>query len=112
MIPAAVRPVRPLMRLLARSTDGAPTEERSSFVDRASSVLATAASIWFALAAAWGLLGPIFAGHYGTMGGYGIAAENMLRWKIWAPVAGYVLSAPSPSLYYCHHPWGNFWITT
>jgi len=99
------------MRLLARSTDRADSRVNTSLVDRASFVVAVVASTWFALAAAWGLLGPIFAGHYGTMAGFGMAAENMLRWKIWAPVAGYVSSAPPPSLYYCHHPWGNFWIT-
>src|SRR5258706_16403816 len=80
--------------------------------DRAAFLVATLGSVWFAMVAMWGLFGPVLAGHYGTMTAFGIAAENMLRWKVWGPVAAYALQAPSPGEYYCHHPWGNFWITT
>jgi hypothetical protein len=89
-----------------------PVRTRSveGYAQRIAPWVAVAASIWFALAAAWGLFGPLPAGHYGTMGGEGIIGENMVRWRILGPVWGYVNSPPLPSAYYCHHPWGGFWI--
>lgn len=83
-----------------------PLEER---VARAVTWIATG---WFALAAAWEMFGPILAGHYAAAGGMGIMAENMLRWRIPGPVWEYTSARPSPSMYYCHHPWGIFWTTT
>jgi 4-amino-4-deoxy-L-arabinose transferase-like glycosyltransferase len=82
----------------------------SSLAERIAPWVAVVASVWFALAAAWGLFGPIPAGHYGTMGGEGIIGENMVRWHILGPVWDYVSTPPTPAQYYCHHPWGGFWI--
>src|ERR1051326_4730303 len=99
----------------AETSLGVEASERAGAVqveglaDRLAPWVATAASIWFALAAAWGLFGPIPTGHYGTMGGEGIAGENMVRWHILGPVWGYVSAPPTPAMYYCHHPWGGFW---
>src|SRR5882762_1480377 len=78
--------------------------------ERAAPWIAVGASVWFALAATWGLFGPLPAGHYGTMGGEGIIGENMVRWHILGPVWDYVTTKPTPAQYYCHHPWGGFWI--
>src|SRR5262249_34631306 len=92
--------------LSSRALEGAA----SSLAERIAPWVAAIASVWFALAAAWGLFGPIPAGHYGTMGGEGIIGENMVRWHILGPVWDYVSTRPTPSQYYCHHPWGGFWI--
>jgi 4-amino-4-deoxy-L-arabinose transferase-like glycosyltransferase len=81
-----------------------------TWLERLAPWVAAVASVWFALAAAWGLFGPIVAGHYGTMGGEGIIGENMVRWHILGPVWDYVNTRPTPAQYYCHHPWGGFWI--
>jgi hypothetical protein len=94
--------VRVAPRSLARSTE--------TVAERIAPWVAGIASVWFALAAAWGMFGPIPAGHYGTMGGEGIIGENMVRWHILGPVWDYVTTKPTPAQYYCHHPWGGFWI--
>ncbi|MBW2526553.1 MAG: glycosyltransferase family 39 protein [Deltaproteobacteria bacterium] len=69
------------------------------------------ATVWFGLAAAWEMFGPILAGHYASSASVGIMAENMLRWGIAGPVWEYTAHRPPPSAYYCHHPWGIFWTT-
>jgi hypothetical protein len=92
----------PSRRVLASSAE--------SLADRIAPWVALVACVWFALAAAWGLFGPIPAGHYGTMGGEGIIGENMVRWHIFGPVWEYETTPPTLTQYYCHHPWGGFWI--
>ncbi len=69
-------------------------------------------TIAFAACASWDLFAPHLAGHYAASASLGIAADNMLRWDIIAPVWEYTHEPPPPSLYYCHHPWGIFWVTT
>lgn len=94
---------------LPRDPDGLPAASaRELQVSRAVLLLATA---WFALAAAWELLGPPLAGHYASSASMGIIAENMLRWGIPGPVWEYTAAKPGPAMYYCHHPWGIFWTT-
>lgn len=87
--------------------------------DRALSVIETIARglaifgcVFFALSAFWGMFGLIGAGHYAVMPSYGIIADNMLKWRTVGPVWSYVASQPSPSDWYCHHPFGSFWTTT
>jgi 4-amino-4-deoxy-L-arabinose transferase-like glycosyltransferase len=102
----------PMLRRLPeppRGLDGLPAAE--PLEERAARIVTLVASVWFALAAAWELFGPVLAGHYAAAGGMGIMAENMLRWHIAGPVWEYTTTRPSPSLYYCHHPWGTFWTT-
>ncbi|MFN2165266.1 MAG: ArnT family glycosyltransferase, partial [Anaerolineae bacterium] len=70
-----------------------------------------AATLWFGATAAWEIAGPFGAGHVASSTALGIAGENMFRWGIIAPVTHYSLTAPAPSDYYCHHPWGVFWTT-
>jgi 4-amino-4-deoxy-L-arabinose transferase-like glycosyltransferase len=89
--------------------DGLPlADPREERVARAIVIVAT---VWFTLAAAWEMFGPILAGHYAAAAGMGIIAENMLRWHILGPVWEYTTTPPSTALYYCHHPWGIFWTT-
>jgi hypothetical protein len=78
---------------------------------RVARIVLAVATLWFGLAAAWELFGPLLAGHYASSASMGIIGENMLRWKIAGPVWEYTTSRPSPALYYCHHPWGIFWTT-
>lgn len=78
---------------------------------RVSRALIVIATIWFAIVACWELFGPILAGHYASTASMGIIADNMKRWGIIAPVWLYTPKAPTPDLYYCHHPWGIFWVT-
>src|SRR5262245_27464547 len=95
--------------LRSRKSDGSGARTRPSLEILVCQGLAVAASIWLGLAAAWGFGAPLASGHYGSMGGMGIAAENSLRWRIIGPVPEYVAQQPPPGAYYCHHPWGVFW---
>jgi 4-amino-4-deoxy-L-arabinose transferase-like glycosyltransferase len=89
--------------------DGLPLADPRE--ERLARAVMLAATLWFTLAAAWELFGPLLAGHYASSAGVGIIAENMLRWRIPGPVWEYTSQRPPPSLYYCHHPWGIFWTT-
>lgn len=80
-------------------------------VELAARVVAALATLWFAAAACWEMLGPLPAGHWASNAAIGIAAENMWKWKIIGPVAMYLTEAPTPASYYCNHPWGVFWTT-
>jgi hypothetical protein len=93
-----------------RGLDGLPVAE--PLEERVARAVTWIATVWFVLAAAWEMFGPILAGHYAAAGGMGIMAENMLRWHIPGPVWEYTRTRPGPSMYYCHHPWGIFWTTT
>jgi Dolichyl-phosphate-mannose-protein mannosyltransferase len=69
------------------------------------------ASVGFALCAFWELADTFSAGHYAASSAVCTSSENMWRWGILAPVPHYTLRQPMPSEYYCHHPWGIFWVT-
>lgn len=71
-----------------------------------------AATAWMLAVVLWEAFGPVLAGHYASSASMGIIADNMLRWRIGAPVWLYTDTAPTPADYYCHHPWGIFWSTT
>ena len=92
-----------------RDLDGLPIVGRGE--RRLALALTIVASLWFAAAAAWEMFGPLLAGHYAASASQGIVADNMLRWGILGPVWEYTGGPPSPSQYYCHHPWGTFWTT-
>lgn len=94
---------------LPRGPDGLPIA--SPLERRVSRVVVIVATLWFTLAAAWELFGPMLAGHYASSASMGIIAENMLRWGIAGPVWEYTTAPPKPAMYYCHHPWGIFWTT-
>ena len=106
---SVARPMLPRFPEPARDLDGLPAADPRE--ERAARVVAAIASVWFVLAAAWEMFGPLLAGHYASSASMGIIAENMLRWHIAGPVWEYTRSAPPPGMYYCHHPWGIFWTT-
>ena len=92
-----------------RDADGLPIA--SDREERVARGIAWIATIFFALVATWEIGGPLLAGHYASSASMGIIAENMWRWRILGPVWEYTATAPGPSAYYCHHPWGIFWTT-
>lgn len=94
---------------LPRDDDGLPIA--GAIEERASRVVVWIATVFFALAAAWEIGGPLLAGHYASSASVGIIAENMWKWRIVGPVWEYTATRPGPELYYCHHPWGIFWTT-
>ena len=57
-----------------------------------------------------GIGGPFPDGHYASTSVIGTAAYNSYRWKTLLPIEVYVDHAPTPSLYYMHHPLGMFWV--
>lgn len=80
-------------------------------IERVAKIVGIVACVWFALVASWGLFGDLGAGHYASKAGIGISADNMLRYRMWGPVWDYLNERPIPQQYYCHHPWGPFWMT-
>jgi hypothetical protein len=86
---------------------------RAINADRVAHWLATAACIWFALAAAWGMFGLLGAGHTGGgMAGTAMMSENILRWKTPYPLwEWYTTTQPSAANQYCHHPFGMYWLS-
>ncbi|MBK7584834.1 MAG: glycosyltransferase family 39 protein [Myxococcales bacterium] len=103
-----VRRVLSRVRSALRSEAPAVAHPRVELVCR---VIAVLASLWFTAAVAWEMFGPIAVGHWASNAAIGIAAENMWKWKIIAPVAMYLTDPPTPAVYYCNHPWGIFWTT-
>lgn len=81
----------------------------SARVERVARIVATAATVWFALAVCWGLFARVGGGHDASTATRAIIAENMRVWHIFAPVKDYTLERPTPDLFYVHHPWGMFW---
>jgi hypothetical protein len=78
--------------------------------ERAARIVVLAATVWFALAVAWGLFSTIGGGHWAIAGSRGIMADNMLTWGIWGGVREYHAIRPLPQEYYVHHPWGTYWV--
>jgi hypothetical protein len=93
----------------ARDPNGLPTAH--PWETRIARVVTTAAAVWFLGAAGWEFFGPVLAGHYATSAGMGIAADNMLTCHLLAPATEYWPRCPAPSVFYCNHPWGAFWVT-
>ena len=79
---------------------------------RVATAVVVVATVWFALALCWGVGATPGGGHSSIVGSRGIMAENMLTWGIWGGVREYTLEAPTPQLYYAHHPWGTYWVIT
>jgi hypothetical protein len=65
----------------------------------------------FALAAFWELGDTFAAGHFAAASAVCTAAENIWRWGVAAPVSHALARPPVASDFYCHHPWGIFWIS-
>jgi len=80
-------------------------------LERVCRALVCLISLGFALAAFWELNAPFGAGHFASAAAVCAAAENMWRWGTAAVATRYSLTPPLPSDYYCHHPWGIFWVS-
>lgn len=80
-------------------------------LERACELSAALASVGFALAAFWELGDSFGAGHFASAAAVCTAAENMWQWGVAGPVTHALAHAPGPSEYYCHHPWGIFWVS-
>lgn len=80
-------------------------------LERACQVLVALVSVGFALAAFWELGDSFSAGHFASASAVCTSSENMWRWGVLGPVPHHLLRAPVPSDFYCHHPWGIFWVT-
>lgn len=83
--------------------------EADRLLSRVCQAVAVLASVGFALAAFWELGDSFGAGHYAAASAVCTAAENMWHWGVLGPVARELSQPPTPSDFYCHHPWGMFW---
>lgn len=71
--------------------------------------VATAAVVWMAAVAAWGINGRFGDGHFASSAAMGVAGDNMWRHRILYPIH-YYLDSPSTTGCYMHHPLGVYWI--
>lgn len=99
-----------LARLRAfRFDDGAGLPAAQTSHERIGRVLAIVATVWFAAAAIWEIDAPFGAGHYAAATAVLTGGENMWRFGTLGPITNIPIGDPSPSDYYCHHPFGIFW---
>jgi len=80
-------------------------------LSRVCQAVAGLASFGFALAAFWELGDTFAAGHFAAASAVCTAGENIWRWGLAGPVTHALAQAPMPNEFYCHHPWGIFWIS-
>ena len=78
---------------------------------RASRIVLALASVGFAAAAFWELGDSFGAGHFASSSAVCTGAENMWQWGTLGAVPHALYRAPTPGDYYCHHPWGIFWVS-
>ncbi|HEY4103351.1 MAG TPA: glycosyltransferase family 39 protein [Polyangiaceae bacterium] len=91
--------------------DGWKARPELRTLERVCLIVAAVASLFFAVCAFWELGDTFSAGHYAASSAVCTSAENMWHWGILAPVPRHTLLPPAPSEYYCHHPWGIFWVS-
>ena len=82
-------------------------------LERVARGVAVVACAWFAFAAAWGCFQIPGAGHNdGSSAAVALHALPIVRWHILYPSSDTFGSAPpSPATYYCHHPFGVFYLS-
>jgi succinate dehydrogenase/fumarate reductase cytochrome b subunit len=74
-----------------------------------STLVAVAASAALVLVGLWEIASPQQGGHWASMAACGIAAENMLRYHLFAAVTHYVADPPPlPAEYYARHPYAIY----
>lgn len=85
---------------------------RAPIVDRIAIAIVVVATAWFAFTAAWGMFGIPGGGHLGGgNAGTLMAAEQIVRWKIWYPArAWYSGVRPEGAVLMCHHPYGQYYV--
>ncbi len=79
------------------------------WLERLGEACMLAATLWLFGVGVWEIGAPFSAGHYAAATAVLTGAENMLRFGVIAPVNHVISAPPSPSDYYCHHPFGIFW---
>jgi hypothetical protein len=85
--------------------------ESSRRLSRVCLAAAVMASVGFALATFWELNDTFGAGHFAAATAVCTAGENMWSWGVLGPVTHALAQAPTPAEFYCHHPWGSFWVS-
>ncbi len=80
-------------------------------VERVCTALTVVLCLAFAAAALWELGDSFGAGHFASAAAVCTGAENMWRWGVIAPVTHDLARPPMAADFYCHHPWGIFWVT-
>ncbi|HKO49416.1 MAG TPA: glycosyltransferase family 39 protein [Polyangiaceae bacterium] len=80
-------------------------------LERVCKAVAALASVGFALAAFWELGDTFGAGHFAAASAVCTAAENIWTWGLAGPVTHALAQPPAPGEFYCHHPWGIFWVS-
>lgn len=80
-------------------------------LERACQAVALLATLGFALAAFWELADTFGAGHFASASAVCTGGENLFRWGIVGAVPKQLLQPPAASDFYCHHPWGIFWVS-
>jgi len=86
-------------------------DEPDRRLERVCQAVAAWASLGFALAAFWELADTFGAGHFAAATAVCTAGENMWQWGIAGPVTHALGQTPAPTEFYCHHPWGIFWVS-
>jgi hypothetical protein len=85
----------------------------SSVVDRVAQVLALVACVWFAFCASWGLF-QIPGGGHTDSGSVGTVAFSLAIAKfhiLYPSDQWFTATPPPPSSYFCHHPFGIFYVS-
>jgi len=82
-------------------------------IERVARGVAGAACVWFAFAAAWGCFQIPGGGHNdGSSAAVALHALPIIQWHIPYPSSDtFATSPPSPASYYCHHPFGVFYLS-
>jgi hypothetical protein len=82
-------------------------------IDRVAAAMAFVAWLWFAFAAAWGMFQIPGGGHTGS-GSAGTTGASLpiAHFGIFYPSSDwFAQTPPDPTTYYCHHPFGVFYLT-
>ena len=80
-------------------------------LERVCQAVVALACALFALGAFWELADTFAAGHFASASAVCTSAENMWRWGVLGPVPHALARPPLASEFYCHHPWGIFWVS-
>jgi hypothetical protein len=85
----------------------------ASGLDQVALAVTAVFGTWFMLAACWGVLGTPLGGHIGAgHAATALLAEQIVLWKIPYPAFDWFLPTPPvQSAYYCHHPFGMYYIS-
>ncbi len=80
-------------------------------VERGTRVAIYVATVWFILAAAWGIDAVPGGGHLGSSGSaVAMFGEHIVKWHTFYPLYGwYGTTKPGLESAYCHHPFGVDW---